>query len=101
MVGWRRLGHAAATQEHLQERSGEFTLIVLGEVVVRTVGRLHVVHWDTRAWIAVLGVAIIVLCVGWLTFDFMENAVPRGRRWRSTTSTKARWWSRAGGSCVG
>jgi low temperature requirement protein LtrA len=80
VVGWRRLGAAAAAEEHLQERCGLFTLIVLGEVVVRTVDSLEVVHWDGRAWSAVLAVALIVVCVWWLTFDFVETTVPPGLR---------------------
>src|SRR3954453_21807526 len=80
LVGWRRLGDAAAAEEHLRERSGQFPLIVLGEVVVRTVDGLHVVHWDGRAWSAALAVALIVLCVWWLTFDFIDTTVPPGLR---------------------
>lgn len=80
LVGWHRLGDAAAAEEHLQERSGQFTLIVLGEVVVRNVDGLHDVNWDGRAWSAVLAVALIVVCVWWLTFDFVDSTVPPGLR---------------------
>src|SRR5688572_27698848 len=46
VVGWSRLGEAAAAAGHLEERAGQFTLIVLGEAVIRSVAGLDGVQWN-------------------------------------------------------
>ncbi len=78
-VGWPRFGEAAASAEHLEERAGQFTLIVLGEAVIRSVEGLDGVQWNGRVWFAAFAVAVAIVCVWWLTFDFVEK-VPPGLR---------------------
>jgi low temperature requirement protein LtrA len=78
-VGWSRLGEAAAATEHLEERAGQFTLIVLGEAVMRAVDGLDGVEWNGRMWLTALLAAVVIVCLWWLTFDFVET-VPPGRR---------------------
>jgi low temperature requirement protein LtrA len=78
-VGWSRFGEAAVAEEHLEERAGQFTLIVLGEAVIRTIQGLDAVPVDGRIWLTVLGVAVVIVCLWWLTFDFVEE-VPSGQR---------------------
>ena len=80
LVGWPRFGEAAIDEEHLEERSGQFTLIVLGEVVAGTVGALSNIRWDGRVWTVVIAAALIVFCLWWLTFDFVEVGVPSDLR---------------------
>ena len=79
MRAWPRLGEAAAVAEHLEERAGQFTLIVLGEAVIRSVEGLDGVEWSGTVWLTVLAVAVAIVCVWWLTFDFVEK-VPPGLR---------------------
>lgn len=80
LVGWPRFGEVAQDEEHLEERSGQFTLIVLGEAVAATVEALTDTRWDGRVWIAVIAAALIVFCLWWLTFDFVEVGVPSDLR---------------------
>ncbi len=80
LLGWRRFGDSAAVEEHLEERCGQFTLIVLGEVVTGAVAALTGVAWSATVWVVVIAASVIVLCVWWLTFDFVEAGVPSGTR---------------------
>ena len=79
LVGWPRLGDAAAATEHLEERAGQFTLIVLGEAVIRAVDGLDGVHWSARVSLTALLAAVVIGCLWWLTFDFVVT-VPAGLR---------------------
>jgi low temperature requirement protein LtrA len=79
IVGWLRLGESAASAEHLEERAGQFTLIVLGEAVIRSIDALDGVPWSAKAGWTALAVAVAIVCVWWLTFDFVEK-VPPGLR---------------------
>jgi low temperature requirement protein LtrA len=58
VVGWSRLGEAAAAVGHLEERAGQFTLIVLGEAVIRSIDGLDGVQWNGRVWLTSLAVAV-------------------------------------------
>ena len=80
LVGWPRFGELAIDEKHLEERSGQFTLIVLGEAVAATVGALTDIRWDGRVWAVVIAAALIVFCLWWLTFDFVEVGVPTDLR---------------------
>lgn len=80
LLGWRRFGDYALDADHLEERSGLFTLVVLGEVVAAAVEALDGVEWTVAVWAAVVAAALVVLCLWWLTFDFVEVGVPAGRR---------------------
>lgn len=80
LLGWPRFGEAAIDEKHLEERSGQFTLIVLGEAVAATVGALTDIRWDGRVWAVVIAAALIVFCLWWLTFDFVEVGVPTDLR---------------------
>ena len=79
VVGWSRLGESAASAEHLEERAGQFTLIVLGEAVIRSVDGLDGVQWSAKVWFTALAVSVVIVCVWWLTFDFVGR-VPPGPR---------------------
>jgi low temperature requirement protein LtrA len=80
LLGWRRFGDSAVVEGHLEERCGQFTLIVLGEVVTGAVSALTGVSWSATVWVVVIAASVIVLCVWWLTFDFVEAGVPSGTR---------------------
>ena len=80
LLGWRRFGDSAVVEEHLEERCGQFTLIVLGEVVTGAVAALTGVAWSATVWVVVIAASVMVLCVWWLTFDFVEAGVPSGTR---------------------
>jgi low temperature requirement protein LtrA len=80
LLGWPRFGEAAIDEKHLEERSGQFTLIVLGEAVAASVGALTDIRWDGRVWAVVIAAALIVFCLWWLTFDFVEVGVPTDLR---------------------
>ncbi|MBV8981175.1 MAG: low temperature requirement protein A [Acidimicrobiia bacterium] len=79
VVGWSRLGEAAAAAEHLEERAGQFTLIVLGEAVIRAVDGLDGVHWTGSVVLTALSVVVVIVSIWWLTFDFVQK-VPSGLR---------------------
>lgn len=79
VIGWSRLGESAASAKHLEERAGQFTLIVLGETVIRSVDGLDGVPWSAKVWLTALAVSVVIVCVWWLTFDFVEK-VPPGLR---------------------
>ena len=80
LLGWRRFGDSAVVEGHLEERCGQFTLIVLGEVVTGAVSALTGVPWSATVWVVVIAASVIVLSVWWLTFDFVEAGVPSGTR---------------------
>lgn len=80
LASWRRFGEFAASEEHLEERSGQFTLVVLGEAVYGVITAASDVEWDAKVWAAVSAAALIVLCLWWLSFDFVEVGVARGMR---------------------
>lgn len=80
LFGWRRFGDFAAAEDHLEERSGLFTLVVLGEAVAGAVEVLDAVEWDGAVWAVVLATALLVVVLWWLTFDFVEVGVPGGSR---------------------
>ena len=80
VAGWRRFGAFAAAEDHLEDRSGLFTLVVLGDAVAGVVTALDGMRWDTPLWAAVVAAAVLVLCLWWLTFDFVEVGAPGGTR---------------------
>lgn len=80
VFGWRRFGDFAAAEDHLDERSGLFTLVVLGIAVAGAVNALDGATWDGSVWAVTVGAALLVLVVWWLTFDYVELGVPGGRR---------------------
>jgi low temperature requirement protein LtrA len=53
---------------------------VLGEAVTATVLSLDGVRWSGSVWATLAAAAAAVLCVWWITFDFVEVAVPSGSR---------------------
>ena len=80
VAGWRRFGAFAAAEDHLEDRSGLFTLVVLGNAVAGLVTGLDGMRWDATLWAAVVAAALLVLCLWWLTFDFVEVGAPGGTR---------------------
>jgi low temperature requirement protein LtrA len=78
-LAWPRLGEASVHESHLEDRAGQFTLIVLGEAVIRSIQGLDAVSVDGRTWLIAAGIAVVTLCLWWLTFDFVET-VPPGLR---------------------
>ncbi len=72
----RFLPHA----EHLPERFGLFTIIVLGEAVIAVVKGVAEVHWSLlSAGCAALGFAIAV-CLWWIYFDNVDGSSLRAVR---------------------
>jgi low temperature requirement protein LtrA len=80
VAGWRALGAAAAHSEHLQERLGQFTLIVLGNVVAQIVSTLGEVRWDAAVAATTAAAAALVIALWWVNFEYAEPEVPRGVR---------------------
>ena len=52
---------------------------MLGEAVIRSVDGLDGVHWSARVWLTIVVVAVAIVAIWWLTFDFVEK-VPSDRR---------------------
>jgi low temperature requirement protein LtrA len=76
LLGWRAFGEAAVHKQHLEERCGLFTLIVLGQAVASIVRALATIGWTTSIAAGAAAAGVLVLCIWWLTFDYVEKGVP-------------------------
>jgi low temperature requirement protein LtrA len=88
-VGRRQIVKAPVHASHLVERFGLFTLIVLGESVVRVAqGAADVDDWTTATLAAAGGGFLIVAGLWWLYFDRLDEgavrSVLRGLVWNYT-----------------
>lgn len=80
-LGWRRMGAAPVDREHLEERFGLFTIIVLGESVIAVVVGTDVAAWEGPAVAAAVAGFIGALALWWIYFDFQTFSTVRGGRW--------------------
>jgi low temperature requirement protein LtrA len=77
-VGRRQIVKAPVHTSHLVERFGLFTLIVLGESVVRVAqGAADVDDWTTSTLAAAVGGFLLVAGLWWLYFDRLDEGVVR------------------------
>jgi low temperature requirement protein LtrA len=81
LVAWRVIGGTPVDREHVEERFGLFTIIVLGEAVIAVV-----VGTDTTGWaaesVAVAAFGFIgAVALWWIYFDFHAGARVRPGRW--------------------
>jgi len=77
-VGRRQIVKAPVHTSHLVERFGLFTLIVLGESVVRVAqGAADVDDWTTATLAAAGGGFLLVAGLWWLYFDRLDEGVVR------------------------
>ena len=88
-VGRRQIVKAPVHTSHLVERFGLFTLIVLGESVVRVAqGAADVDDWTTATLAAAGGGFLLVAGLWWLYFDRLDEgavrSVLRGLVWNYT-----------------
>ena len=88
-VGRRQIVKAPVHASHLVERFGLFTLIVLGESVVRVAqGAADVDDWTTATLAAAGGGFLLVAGLWWLYFDRLDEgtvrSVLRGLVWNYT-----------------
>ncbi len=80
-VGRRRLAVAPVDREHLEERFGLFTIIVLGEAVIAVVVGTEVAAWNGPAVEAAAAGFAGALALWWIYFDFQTFSSVRGGRW--------------------
>jgi low temperature requirement protein LtrA len=85
-LGFRRLGVAPVDREHLEERFGLFTIIVLGEAVIAVVVGTDVAAWKGPSIAAALAGFAGALALWWTYFDFQTFSSVRGGRWPFVTS---------------
>jgi low temperature requirement protein LtrA len=77
-LGRRHIARAPVHASHLVERFGLFTLIVLGESVVRVAqAAAHVQDWTAATLAAAGGGFLIVADLWWLYFDRLDEGVVR------------------------
>jgi low temperature requirement protein LtrA len=77
-VGRRQVARAPVHASHLVERLGLFTLIVLGESVVRVAQAVaHVQDWTAATLAAAGGGFLLVAGLWWLYFDRLDEAAIR------------------------
>jgi low temperature requirement protein LtrA len=77
-VGRRQIARAPIHANHLVERFGLFTLIVLGESVISVAqGVAQVDDWTAGTAAAAVGGFLAVVCLWWLYFDRIEDGAVR------------------------
>ncbi len=86
LVAWRVVSLAPIDRDHLGERFGLFTIIVLGEAVVAVVTGARLQVWDGPA----VGVAAVgflaAVAMWWIYFDFQSGSIPRRGLWAFVSS---------------
>ncbi|HEY9669248.1 MAG TPA: low temperature requirement protein A [Coleofasciculaceae cyanobacterium] len=63
--------------EHLPERFGLFTIIVLGEAIIAVVNGLAEMNWDVRSALAAVFGFGIAFCLWWVYFENVEGSALR------------------------
>ena len=79
LVGRRTIAAVPVTLDHLPERVGLFTIIVLGESVVAVATGLGDVGWSVRSTLVALAAFGLACCVWWVNFDFADSGALRRR----------------------
>jgi low temperature requirement protein LtrA len=70
IIARRTLEAVPVTRDHIPERFGLFTLIVLGEAVAAVATGLGDAEWGVRAAIVAVLAFVLACCLWWLHFDF-------------------------------
>jgi low temperature requirement protein LtrA len=87
-VGRHQIAKAPIHANHLVERFGLFTLIVLGESVISVAQGAAEVDWTAATVAAAVGGFLAVACLWWLYFDRIDDgtvrSVLRGLIWNYT-----------------
>jgi low temperature requirement protein LtrA len=78
LLGWRGFGEHAFDLGHLSERFGQFMLIVLGEAALGIVAALSNVRFHPAVVVSAAAAGVIVFCLWWHNFDFLQRRVPHG-----------------------
>lgn len=86
LVAWKVIGGTPIDREHIEERFGLFTIIVLGEAVIAVVAGTDVKDWAGDAVVvATFGFAGAV-ALWWIYFDFQAGSQVRAGRWAFISS---------------
>lgn len=81
VFGWRVIADAPIDREHLEERFGLFTIIVLGEAVVAVVVGTDVRDWAGQAVAVALAGFVTAVALWWTYFDLLGAVKPRRGWW--------------------
>lgn len=72
--GPRALGQRTFHPEHIPERYGLFTLVVLGESILAVASGVAGTGWDLTAVLTGLFAFVAAACLWWLYFDYVESS---------------------------
>jgi len=86
LIAWRAVSAAPIDREHLSERFGLFTIIVLGEAVVAVVTGTGVHVWAGASVTVAATGFIAAVAMWWIYFDFETGSRP-GRGLRAFVSS--------------
>ena len=81
LLSWGVLARLPVDREHLRERFGLFTIIVLGEAVLAVVIGTQDARWAAPAISTTVAGFLGVLALWWVYFDEQSAASLRGGRW--------------------
>ena len=81
LLSWGVLARLPVDREHLRERFGLFTIIVLGEAVLAVVIGTQDARWASPAIATTIAGFLGVLALWWVYFDEQSAASLRGGRW--------------------
>jgi low temperature requirement protein LtrA len=81
LVAWKVIGGTPVDREHIEERFGLFTIIVLGEAVIAVVVGTDTKGWTTEAIVVATAGFIGAVALWWIYFDFQAGAAVRPGRW--------------------
>ncbi len=81
LLSWGVLARLPVDREHLRERFGLFTIIVLGEAVLAVVIGTQDARWAAPAISTTMAGFLGVLALWWVYFDEQSAASLRGGRW--------------------
>ena len=87
-----QFSYGASIPEHLPERFGLFTIILLGESVIAVMaGMKEQEHWTAPAALSAAAGLGLALAVWWCYFDTLKAAAPRHVRTRHEARLLRRW----------
>ncbi len=81
LLSWGVLARLPVDREHLRERFGLFTIIVLGEALLAVVIGTQEARWGGPAIATTIAGFLGVLALWWVYFDEQSAATLRGGRW--------------------